>query len=202
MLAAAGAVFWFGLGMQRGVLLSEDIKSRVWPWAPTFPAGEIVAPALSDPVWQFVLHPRFAFSAETFRARLGLDLEEVYSGADGRILVNRRAKSRARLDGAGSVRIEERLPLSWRFAVTAEAATRLTVANPFFPGWTVRVGGKPQALSARPGEPFVVEVPAGTHRVELLYRPVSFGAGCAVALASALVLGLAVLRRPSAAAPL
>ena len=54
LLAAAAAVFWFGLEMQRGALLSEDIKSRVWPWAPTFPAKEIVAPALSDPVWQFV----------------------------------------------------------------------------------------------------------------------------------------------------
>jgi len=54
LFAAAAAVFWFGLGMNRGVLLSEDVKSRVWPWAPSFPAKEIVAPALSDPVWQFV----------------------------------------------------------------------------------------------------------------------------------------------------
>lgn len=147
-----------------------------------------------------LLHPGFAFGAETFRERLGLDLEEIYSGPDGRILVNRRAQPRARLKGAGSVEIEERRPMSWRFAVAAEEATHLIVANPFFPGWTARVDGNPARLSARPGEPFEVEVPAGTHRVELLYRPVSFRGGCAVALASVLALGLVVRRRPSAAA--
>jgi len=146
-----------------------------------------------------LLHPGFAFGVETFRARLGLDLEEVYSGPDGRLLVNRRAQPRARLEGAGSVKVEERRPMSWRFAVAASEATRLIVANPFFPGWTARVDGQPAPLAARPGDPFEVDVPAGTHRVELLYRPVSFLGGCAVGLASALALGLAVFRRRTAA---
>src|ERR1700687_2409727 len=53
-LLAAGVIFWFGLGMNRGLLLSADIRSRVFPWPPFSPAKEIVAPALSDPVWQFV----------------------------------------------------------------------------------------------------------------------------------------------------
>ncbi|MEP6995812.1 MAG: hypothetical protein ABI968_14915, partial [Acidobacteriota bacterium] len=54
LLAGAAAIFWFGLGMPRGLLMSEDIRSRVWPWAGVCAPREIVAPALSDPVWQFI----------------------------------------------------------------------------------------------------------------------------------------------------
>ncbi len=60
VLAGAGTILWFGLGMNRGLLLSNDIKSRCWPWAPTYPANSIAAPALSDPVWQFVPWLEFA----------------------------------------------------------------------------------------------------------------------------------------------
>ena len=67
LLVAAAAVFWFGLGMHRGVLLSEDIKSRIWPWAPAFPAKEIVAPALSGPG----LAVRSLDRDRTPRARIG-----------------------------------------------------------------------------------------------------------------------------------
>lgn len=148
-----------------------------------------------------LLHPRFDFGAEMFRARLGLDLEEIYSGPDGKILLNRRALPRARLDAAGEVRVEQRRPASWRLAVDAETAARLTVANPFFPGWTARIDGKPAPFSARPGEPLEIDVPAGRHRVDLLYRPASFRTGCAVALVSALALFLVVFRLPSTAIP-
>ena len=144
-----------------------------------------------------LLHPGFNFGADAFRARLGLDLEEVYSGPDGRILLNRRVQPRARLEGAGTVRVEQRLPTSWRLAVDANAATRLTVANPFFPGWTAWLDGASVPLSAKPGDPLEIAVPAGPHRVELLYRPASFRSGCAVALACALALLLVVIRRPA-----
>lgn len=55
----AGAC-WFGLGMNRGLLLSSDVKSRCWPWAPSFPRTELQAPLLTDPVWQFVPWLQFA----------------------------------------------------------------------------------------------------------------------------------------------
>ena len=45
---------WFALGMNRGLLLSSGIKAKVWPWAPYMADRQVVAPALSDPVWQFV----------------------------------------------------------------------------------------------------------------------------------------------------
>jgi len=48
------AACWFGLGMNRGLLLSSDVKSRCWPWAPSYTPAELQAPVLTDPVWQFV----------------------------------------------------------------------------------------------------------------------------------------------------
>src|SRR5262249_6672129 len=53
-LLVAAAIIWFRLGMHPGLLLSEDIRSRLWPWPPFFPKRELVAPALSDPVKHFV----------------------------------------------------------------------------------------------------------------------------------------------------
>jgi hypothetical protein len=143
-----------------------------------------------------LLHPGFDFGMDVFRERLGLNLEEIYSGPDGRILLNRRAQPRARLEGAGRVEIERRLPTSWRLSVDAEAATRLTVANPFFPGWTARIDGVPTALAAQPGSPLEFAVPAGRHRVDLVYRPPSFLVGCIVALACAVALLLVCFRLP------
>jgi hypothetical protein len=40
--------------MNRGLLLSSDVKSRCWPWAPSYTPVELQAPVLTDPVWQFV----------------------------------------------------------------------------------------------------------------------------------------------------
>lgn len=71
LLAGTGLVLFFALGMHRGFLLSNDIKSRVWPWAPWYPQRPIVAPALSDPVWQFVPWIEFA-RKELLAARLPL----------------------------------------------------------------------------------------------------------------------------------
>ena len=59
-LGAFAAACWFDLGMQRGLLLSSDIKSRCWPWAPSSGSPALQAPLLSDPVWQFVPWLQFA----------------------------------------------------------------------------------------------------------------------------------------------
>jgi hypothetical protein len=59
-LLGLGAACWFGLGMNRGLLLSSDVKSRCWPWAPGYPRTELQAPLLTDPVWQFVPWLEFA----------------------------------------------------------------------------------------------------------------------------------------------
>lgn len=53
VVVLAGCV-WFTLGMNRGLLLSSGIKAKLWPWAPYMTDRKVVAPVLSDPVWQFV----------------------------------------------------------------------------------------------------------------------------------------------------
>ncbi|MCM3878160.1 MAG: YfhO family protein [Thermoanaerobaculia bacterium] len=59
-LAGFAALLVLGLGlgyrlrMHEGLVLSNDVKSRFWPWAPALGSRTIEAPALSDPVWQFV----------------------------------------------------------------------------------------------------------------------------------------------------
>ena len=142
------------------------------------------------------LHPQFPFGAPTLNERLGLDLEDVYSGPDGRLLRNRRVLPRARLDGAGgSVTILERLPTRWSLDVSAAVPARLVVANPYFPGWRATVDGVDARLTAKPGEPIVLPFPAGSHRVVLDYRPGSLRAGLALAAASALALAVLVRRR-------
>jgi hypothetical protein len=142
------------------------------------------------------LHPQFPFGAATLNARLGLALEEIYSGPDGRLLRNRRVLPRARVEGAeGSVRLLERLPTRWVLDVSASAAGRLVVANPYFPGWHAVVDGVEAPLAAAPGDPIVLPVPIGSHRVFLEYRPASFRAGLALAAASVLALVLVARRR-------
>jgi hypothetical protein len=134
-----------------------------------------------------LLHPQFRFGTAELDERLGLDLDEVYAGADGRILRNRRVLPRVRLAGPGSVTVAARAAGLWRFDVVAAGNDRLTVADPMFPGWSARVDGRAVELAAAPGEAMTVAVPVGAHRVELAYRPGSFRVGVAVA---ALALGL------------
>jgi hypothetical protein len=135
-----------------------------------------------------LLAPDLPVPLAAFAAEKGLDLEEIYAGPDGRIWRNRRAIARARLTVPGTVRIVERVPARWTLDVDAAAPATLVVANPFFPGWTARLDGAGRRLASRPGDPMALSVPAGRHRVELLYRPFSFWLGLLVAAACLAVL--------------
>jgi hypothetical protein len=143
-----------------------------------------------------LLPPQYAFGAETLNARKGLDLEEIYSGPDGRILRNRRVRPRLRLDVPGEVRLANRAPGLWRAEVRAERPGSLVVADPFFPGWTAHVDGRAAESARRPGEPLSVAVPAGTHHVDFVYAPASFRWGVAVAVICAAGV-LLLLRKKS-----
>ncbi len=162
-------------------------KDAIEPWD-LAPGGS----GLDDwNVKYLLLPPQYGFGAETLNAKKGLDLEDVYSGPDGRILRNRRVRPRVRLQGtAGEVRVRARAPGLWRIAVRAEADGALVVADPFFPGWRARVDRAESPLTAVPGEPMSVRLPAGPHEVELDYRPASFQAGVGVAGIAALVVAL------------
>jgi hypothetical protein len=144
---------------------------------------------------KYVLVPaRFAFGAETLNARRGLDLVEVYSGPDGKLLRNRRVLPRARLEPEGKVEIVARSSSRWILELASEREAVLTVANPFFPGWRMWLDGQPARLTASPGDAMRLPVPPGRHRVEIAYEPVSFRLGLAAA-ASALFAALVFLRR-------
>jgi hypothetical protein len=145
-----------------------------------------------------LLHPRFAFGAPELNARLGLDLEEIYSGPDGRILLNRRAKSRVRLEpGVGTAEVLARVPTRWTISVEAAAPTTLVVADATFPGWRARVDGAAAPIVSRAGRPFAVPVPAGRHEVVFDYAPASFRIGLGIAAASLLLAAARTWPRPS-----
>jgi hypothetical protein len=143
-----------------------------------------------------LLHPQFRFGAAELNARLGLDLEEAAAGEDGRLLVNRRAKPRVRLEGAaGRARLVSRVPTLWRVAVDAAAPATLVVANATFPGWRATVDGAEVRIVSPEGRPFAVPVPAGSHEVVLAYRPLSFtlGLACAALALAGLAFGRKLL---------
>lgn len=141
-----------------------------------------------------MLPPQFAFGASELNARKGLDLEEIYSGPDGRLFRNRRAKPRVRWEGQGAASVAERAPGLWRIDVRAEEAGLLRVVDPYFPGWKARIDGAEAVLAARPGEPMAVAVARGTHHVAFAYRPTSFRVGVVIGFVSVLVVGVALLR--------
>lgn len=153
-------------------------------------------------VTHLMLHPQFAFSAPVLNERLGLDLEEVYSGPDGRLLRNRRARPPARLEPDGEARVAVRVPGRWEVETDAERPATLVVADAAYPGWVVEVDGARVTAPQETGAPFRVGVGAGRHRVVLRYACPPFRAGLAVAGASALVLaGLALLSRRRESGP-
>jgi hypothetical protein len=142
-----------------------------------------------------LLHPQFGFGAPELNAGLGLDLVEVYSGPDGRILVNRRARPRVRLEGSlGSARTVLRTPTRWTMQTEASAPSSLVVANPMFPGWRAAVDGNPSLIESATGDLTRIPLPAGSHEVVLAYRPSSFRLGLGIA-ALGVVLALAAARR-------
>lgn len=72
----------------------------------------------------------------------------------------------------------------------------LVFGEPNFPGWQARVDGRPVPLHAPFGALRGVVVPAGSHTVELVYRPYSVYWGAALsAIGLALCAGLAVRAR-------
>jgi len=93
--------------------------------------------------------------------------------------------------GPESVRWE--LASNSRLALTVEtsAAALLVISDSFYPGWTARVDGVERPVLATNLAMRGVELPAGRHRVELVYRPWTYRLGLATSGFSALLLGLA-----------
>jgi hypothetical protein len=85
----------------------------------------------------------------------------------------------------------------WRARLPDGGGGRLATGLYAAPGWRLLADGRPVALAPAPGgEPLVAaELPAGARRLDLLYRPAGFVAGC-LAAALGLALGVACLLDP------
>jgi hypothetical protein len=100
-------------------------------------------------------------------------------------------------------RIAEDRPERVAADITTETAGLLVLADLHYPGWTARVDDRPAPLLRADGFFRAVAVPAGAHRVEFRYRPLSFLVGSAVSILAlgatlfVLVRGPAPARRPA-----
>ena len=73
--------------------------------------------------------------------------------------------------------IVERNPGSWAFEVETETPALLVISEAYFPGWSATVDGRPVPVFPTDLALKGVPVPAGRHRVEVVYRPFSFRVG-------------------------
>jgi uncharacterized membrane protein YfhO len=72
----------------------------------------------------------------------------------------------------------------------------LVLAYTYYPGWTATVDGRPAEILRADYVLLAVPVEAGQHRVELVYRPLSFIVGAAISgLAVLAMVGLALKER-------
>lgn len=103
----------------------------------------------------------------------------------------------------GSARFLRDDPEHLEIEVDAPARGFLLLADQYVPGWKATLNGAPASIH-RANQMFrLIEVPAGTSRVELRYRPLSVALGAAVSLLSLALLGalLWIGRRRAAAPP-
>jgi hypothetical protein len=73
--------------------------------------------------------------------------------------------------------------------LAAERPAWLVLLDTFYPGWQARVDGRPAVIRQANGFFRAVPVPAGRHRVELVYRPTHWRLAGAVTLATVLLIG-------------
>jgi hypothetical protein len=74
------------------------------------------------------------------------------------------------LSGNAEIRSPGRTPFIWSSPVTAKVASTIEMNTAWFPGWEVRIDGRP--VAAGPGTPsglITFQVPAGEHQVEVQY---------------------------------
>lgn len=95
--------------------------------------------------------------------------------------------------GTGSATIERYDATAVMIAAATDAPGFLVLTDTWFPGWRARVDGREVPIMRADHAFRAVSLPAGQHRVELVYRPTSLRIGLiitAVAAPLVLVLGL------------
>jgi hypothetical protein len=90
-------------------------------------------------------------------------------------------------DDKGETRLVSRGPGRYELETTGTVPAWLVLTEAWYPGWSVRVDGRPANLLRADHLFQAVHVPAGTHAVEFSYRSRFLGLGFALAAAAALI---------------
>jgi uncharacterized membrane protein YfhO len=86
-------------------------------------------------------------------------------------------------------------------SLTNDAPGYLVLSEAWFPGWTARDGDK--RIRAEPVNGWMrgFRLPAGTHRLEIVFRPRHFGLGCLIAFGSLAAFLFSKSRWPDSPSP-
>ena len=106
----------------------------------------------------------------------------------------RRALPAWRFD-AGEGKVSRWRPERRTILVKSPAGGPLILKEQFFPGWKATVDGNPVPLHLDDEAFQSIEVPAGEHRAEFLYRPASVIWGGAISIVSAALIPIVIRRR-------
>ncbi|MEO1665521.1 MAG: YfhO family protein [Chloroflexota bacterium] len=85
-------------------------------------------------------------------------------------------------NGTGEATVTEFLPERIVIDVTTDENAVLSLAHPHYPGWQATLNGERVDLLRAYGGFSAVEVPAGTHTLELVYRPLTFAVGAVISV--------------------
>ena len=96
-----------------------------------------------------------------------------------------------------SIRIERWIPERRRFEIDTDAAGTFRLSEQFYPGWRATVDRKPVTLSKCETAFQCVDVPAGKHMVEFVYRPMSLLIGLGISVVATLALARIALSQIS-----
>ncbi len=130
--------------------------------------------------------PGYGFDRLLYRSLNGAN---VYGLANGEVPPARmRIEHDAACTDKDLTEFSKRLPMQMTIDVIAACPGWLRTGSAYSPGWQVTVDGKPGELTQQG-----IAIPAGKHRLEMAFRPISFLAGAALTSVTLICLGLARL---------
>ncbi|MDH3675142.1 MAG: YfhO family protein, partial [Anaerolineae bacterium] len=74
------------------------------------------------------------------------------------------------------------------FDISSPTSAFLVLSEPFYPGWRAVIDGQPAPLLRANYVLRAIPIPAGDHRVEVIFRPLSFTVGAVISAAAAVII--------------